>query len=152
MFTYNAIVDDAEAMKQNGAYNEATGKENVDEYTEWFNANIFNKWSSKVSKNMYGFYEKICKGKTLDGVDKFFIYASGLLEHRRWCRFMMSNGYVPIEKYPNIDNDKNSKDEMKDRYRMHSDIRPYSEMTADRKYNEANIKAYMKIKAGKKSN
>ena len=65
---------------------------------------------------------------------------------------MMSNGYVPIEKYPNIDNDKNSKDEMKDRYRMHSDIRPYSEMTADRKYNVANIKAYMKIKAGKKSN
>lgn len=150
VFTYNAIVDDAEAMKQNGAYNEATGKENVDEYTEWFNANIFNKWSSKVSKNMYGFYEKICNGKTLDDVDKFFIYASGLLEHRRWCRFMMSNGYVPIEKYPS--KNKEAKDEMKDRYRMHGDIRPYSEMTADRKYNEANIKAYMKIKAGKKSN
>ena len=144
VFKYDEIIRDDEARAQHNAYNNITGGSK-----EWFELGIFNKWSSKVSKNMYKLYQEAFVNAENSGVnaDKeltYYRHALALLEHRRWCRFMTCNGYVRLKKRPAGD-----KDVVKNRYRMHGDICRYCDLGADRMYNEANFTAYMDIAQAK---
>lgn len=144
VFKYDEIIRDDEARAQHNAYNNITGGSK-----EWFELGIFNKWSSKVSKNMYKLYQEAYVDAEKSGVnaDKeltYYRHALALLEHRRWCRFMTCNGYVRLKKRPAGD-----KDVVKNRYRMHGDICRYCDLGADRLFNEANFTAYMDIAQAK---
>ena len=144
VFKYDEIIRDDEARAQHNAYNNITGGSK-----EWFELGIFNKWSSKVSKNMYKLYQEAFVNAENSGVDAdneltYYRHALALLEHRRWCRFMTCNGYVRLKKRPAGD-----KDVVKNRYRMHGDICRYCDLGADRMYNEANFTAYMDIAQAK---
>lgn len=144
VFKYDEIIRDDEARAQHNAYKNITGGSK-----NWFQLGIFNKWSSKVSKNMYKLYQEAFVNAENSGVnaDKeltYYRHALALLEHRRWCRFMTCNGYVRLKKRPAGD-----KDVVKNRYRMHGDICRYCDLGADRMYNEANFTAYMDIAQAK---
>lgn len=144
VFKYDEIIRDDEARAQHNAYKNITGGSK-----KWFQLGIFNKWSSKVSKNMYKLYQEAFVNAENSGVnaDKeltYYRHALALLEHRRWCRFMTCNGYVRLKKRPAGD-----KDVVKNRYRMHGDICRYCDLGADRMYNEANFTAYMDIAQAK---
>ena len=144
VFTYDEIVRDDEACAQNGAYAEAVnteGKE-IDWAEEWFKTSIYHKWSSKVCKNMYMYYGNMYRFAQAGENKKYmedYRQIMALMEHRRWCRFMICNGFAPLPK------DRTSTSGVKNRYRMHKDIRPYHELGADRTYNTANYTAYEKI-------
>ena len=144
VFTYDEIVRDDEACAQNGAYAEAVnteGKE-IDWAEEWFKTSIYHKWSSKVCKNMYMYYGNMYRFAQAGENKKYmedYRQIMALMEHRRWCRFMICNGFAPLHK------DRTSTSGVKNRYRMHKDIRPYHELGADRTYNTANYTAYEKI-------
>ena len=157
VFTYDEMINDAEAQEQSCQYEiKTTGNKDVDSSAIWFNSTIYNKWSSKVSKNMYSFYGRMHLEKQLSSVEEqetceFFIHAAGLMEHRRWCRFMICNGFTSFSgvttPYKNIDGkkDKDIQKDIKNRYLVHGDIKQYSLLYADRIYNEANYLAYENI-------
>ena len=157
VFTYDEMINDAEAQEQSCQYEiKTTGNKDVDSNAIWFNSTIYNKWSSKVSKNMYSFYGRMHLEKQLSRAEEqetceFFIHAAGLMEHRRWCRFMICNGFTSFSgvatPYKNIDGkkDKDIQKDIKNRYLVHGDIKQYSLLYADRIYNEANYLAYENI-------
>ena len=157
VFTYDEMINDAEAQEQSCQYEiKTTGNKDVDSSAIWFNSTIYNKWSSKVSKNMYSFYGRMHLEKQLSRAEEqetceFFIHAAGLMEHRRWCRFMICNGFTSFSgvttPYKNIDGekDKDIQKDIKNRYLVHGDIKQYSLLYADRIYNEANYLAYENI-------
>ena len=157
VFTYDEMINDAEAQEQSCQYEiKTTGNKDVDSNAIWFKSTIYNKWSSKVSKNMYSFYGRMHLEKQLGRAEEqetceFFIHAAGLMEHRRWCRFMICNGFTSFSgvttPYKNIDGkkDKDIQKDIKNRYLVHGDIKQYSLLYADRIYNEANYLAYENI-------
>ena len=157
VFTYDEMINDAEAQEQSCQYEiKTTGNKDVDSNAIWFESTIYNKWSSKVSKNMYSFYGRMHLEKQLSSAEEqetceFFIHAAGLMEHRRWCRFMICNGFTSFSgvttPYKNIDGkkDKDIQKDIKNRYLVHGDIKQYSLLYADRIYNEANYLAYENI-------
>ena len=157
VFTYDEMINDAEAQEQSCQYEiKTTGNKDVDSNAIWFKSTIYNKWSSKVSKNMYSFYGRMHLEKQLSRAEEqetceFFIHAAGLMEHRRWCRFMICNGFTSFSgvttPYKNIDGkkDKDIQKDIKNRYLVHGDIKQYSLLYADRIYNEANYLAYENI-------
>lgn len=157
VFTYDEMINDAEAQEQSCQYEiKTTGNKDVDSNAIWFKSTIYNKWSSKVSKNMYLFYGRMHLEKQLSTEEEqktceFFIHAAGLMEHRRWCRFMICNGFTSFSgvttPYKNIDGkkDKDIQKDIKNRYLVHGDIKQYSLLYADRIYNEANYLAYENI-------
>ena len=157
VFTYDEMINDAEAQEQSCQYEiKTTGNKDVDSNAIWFESTIYNKWSSKVSKNMYSFYGRMHLEKQLSAKEEqetceFFIHAAGLMEHRRWCRFMICNGFTSFSgvttPYKNIDGkkDKDIQKDIKNRYLVHGDIKQYSLLYADRIYNEANYLAYENI-------
>ena len=157
VFTYDEMINDAEAQEQSCQYEiKTTGNKDVDSNAIWFESTIYNKWSSKVSKNMYSFYGRMHLEKQLSRAEEqetceFFIHAAGLMEHRRWCRFMICNGFTSFSgvttPYKNIDGkkDKDIQKDIKNRYLVHGDIKQYSLLYADRIYNEANYLAYENI-------
>ena len=157
VFTYDEMINDAEAQEQSCQYEiKTTGNKDVDSNAIWFKSTIYNKWSSKVSKNMYSFYGRMHLEKQLSSAEEqetceFFIHAAGLMEHRRWCRFMICNGFTSFSgvttPYKNIDGkkDKDIQKDIKNRYLVHGDIKQYSLLYADRIYNEANYLAYENI-------
>ena len=157
VFTYDEMINDAEAQEQSCQYEiKTTGNKDVDSNAIWFKSTIYNKWSSKVSKNMYSFYGRMHLEKQLSAKEEqetceFFIHAAGLMEHRRWCRFMICNGFTSFSgvttPYKNIDGekDKDIQKDIKNRYLVHGDIKQYSLLYADRIYNEANYLAYENI-------
>ena len=157
VFTYDEMINDAEAQEQSCQYEiKTTGNKDVDSNAIWFKSSIYNKWSSKVSKNMYSFYGRMHLEKQLSRAEEqetceFFIHAAGMMEHRRWCRFMICNGFTSFSgvttPYKNIDGkkDKDIQKDIKNRYLVHGDIKQYSLLYADRIYNEANYLAYENI-------
>lgn len=157
VFTYDEMINDAEAQEQSCQYEiKTTGNKDVDSNAIWFKSTIYNKWSSKVSKNMYSFYGRMHLEKQLSTEEEqktceFFIHAAGLMEHRRWCRFMICNGFTSFSgvttPYKNIDGEKDKEIQkgIKNRYLVHGDIKQYSLLYADRIYNEANYLAYENI-------
>lgn len=104
VYTYNEIVNDAEAIEMNNEYNIAAGwAGNKNRFELWRERQEFDKWSSKAASAFYDTLvrlekaaELVCTQRGIKDEEARLICSrlSGVAEHRRWSRFLYVNGFV----------------------------------------------------------
>lgn len=105
VYTYDQIVNDAEAIEMNNAYSIAAGyADNKNRFELWRVRKEFDKWSSKAASTFYGTLvrlekaaEEVCEKEGIKDEEKRRLICSrlsGVAEHRRWSRFLYINGFV----------------------------------------------------------
>lgn len=105
VYTYNEIVNDAEAIEMNNAYSIAAGyADNKNRFELWRGRKEFDKWSSKAAiaffetlKRLEEAAEEACTQRRIEDKEARRLICSrlsGVAEHRRWSRFLYVNGFV----------------------------------------------------------
>ena len=105
VYTYDEIVNDAEAIEMNYEYNLAAGWAGTKNRFElWNEQPEFGRWSSKAASAFYDTLVRLEKAAELvctqrgigDKEARRLICSrlSGVAEHRRWSRFLYVNGFI----------------------------------------------------------
>ena len=105
VYTYDEIVNDAEAIEMNYEYNLAAGWAGTKNRFElWNEQPEFGRWSSKAASTFYDTLDRLEKAaewecgkiKIEDEEERRLICSrlSGVAEHRRWSRFHYVNGFI----------------------------------------------------------
>ena len=105
VYTYDGIVNDAEAIEMNYEYNIAAGwAGNKNRFELWRGQQEFDKWSSKAASTFFDTLvrlekaaEEACTQRRIEDEEGRRLICSrlsGVAEHRRWSRFLYVNGFV----------------------------------------------------------
>ena len=135
VYTYNEIVNDAEAIEMNNEYNLAAGwAGNKNRFELWRERQEFDKWSSKAASAFYDTLvrlekaaELVCTQRGIKDEEARLICSrlSGVAEHRRWSRFLYVNGFVVHSRT--------------DKYNLvHKLLKSFSDLGDAQAYNDAN--------------
>ena len=136
VYTYNEIVNDAEAIEMNYEYNLAAGwAGNKNRFELWRGQQEFDKWSSKAASAFYDTLvrlekaaEEVCTQRRIEDKEARRLICSrlsGVAEHRRWSRFLYVNGFVVHSRT--------------DKYNLvHKMLTSFSDLGDAQAYNDAN--------------
>ena len=136
VYTYDEIVNDAEAIEMNNEYNIAAGwAGNKNRFELWRERQEFDKWSSKAASAFYDTLVRlekaaklVCEQYGIKDEEARLICSrlSGVAEHRRWSRFLYVNGFVVHSRTT-------------DKYNLvHKLLKSFSDLGDAQAYNDAN--------------